>query len=336
MSARFLRRRREQRAVVGRVAHERVDLVGRVEVGTAPAAAHRPGRGLVVLRALAAQGPVAGRGQPRRHLVERSGGDDQDAEDAEEQQDRHHDVRRAEQVEQQGGDDVADRAAALAQRAGVAGDRLRVALGDVHDAEQPQAERAPADELPAGRAVADRVAQVAPADHEQHQRHQPADLADAAGDRDADRAHDRTAELEPDRGGADDRQREHEEADTVAAVLGLEVAGAVADPAGDRADAVGDREPDGGDAPEDGVEEPGDRSPAGADRAGCRAPVAGGRTRRLRRGARPASASASSSLDAVLLCFRVLRARVVEDRSEDPALLREPGGEDVRVATSTP
>jgi hypothetical protein len=41
-------------------------------------------------------------------------------------------------------------------------------------------------------------------------------------------------------------------------------------------------------------------------------------------------------LDAVLLWFRVLRARVVEDRSEDPALLREPGGEDVRVATSTP
>ena len=141
-----------------------------------------------------------------------------------------------------------------------------------------QAQRAPADELPAGRAVADRVAQVAPADDEQHQRHQPADLADAAGDRDADGAHDRTAELEPDRGGADDRQREHEEADTVAAVLGLELAGAVADAAGDRADAVGDREPDGGDAPEDGVEEPGDRSPAGADRAGCGAPVAGRRS----------------------------------------------------------
>ena len=117
---------------------------------------------------LAAQRAVAGRGQPRRHLVERSGGDDQDAEDAEEQQHRHHDVRRAEQVEEEGGDDVADRAAALAQRAGVAGDRLRVALGDVHDAEQPQAERAPADDLAAGRAVADRVAQVAPADDEQH------------------------------------------------------------------------------------------------------------------------------------------------------------------------
>ena len=234
--------------------------------------------GLVVLRTLAAQRAVAGRGQPLGDLVERSGGDDQDAEDAEEQQERHHDVRRAEQVEEEGGDDVADGAAALAQRAGVAGDRLRVALGDVHDAEQPQAERAPADDLPAGRAVADRVAQVAPADDQQHQRHQPADLADGAGDGDADRAHDRAAELEPDRGGADDRQREDEEADTVAAVLGLEVAGAVADPAGDRADAVGDREPDGGDAAEDGVEEPGDRSPAGADGAGCRAPVAAGRT----------------------------------------------------------
>jgi hypothetical protein len=41
-------------------------------------------------------------------------------------------------------------------------------------------------------------------------------------------------------------------------------------------------------------------------------------------------------LDAVLLCFRVLRAREVDARSEDVLLLREPGGEDVRVATSTP
>ena len=230
----------QQRAVVGRVAHVRVDLARGIKVGTPPAATHRPGRGLVVLLTLAAQRAVAGRGQPLGDLVERSGGDDQDAEDAEEEQERHHDVRRAEQVEEEGGDDVADGAAALAQRAGIAGDRLRVALGDVHDAEQPQAERAPADDLPAGRAVADRVAQVAPADHQQHQRHQPADLADGAGDGDADRAHDGAAELEPDRGGADDRQREDEEADPVAAVLGLEVAGAVADPAGDRADAVGD------------------------------------------------------------------------------------------------
>ncbi len=99
---------------------------------------------------------------------------------AEKEQHRHHDVRRAEQVEEERGDDVADRPAALAQRAGVAGDRLRVALGDVDDAEQPEGERAPADDLPAGRAVVDRVAQVAPADDEQRQRHQPADLADAS------------------------------------------------------------------------------------------------------------------------------------------------------------
>jgi hypothetical protein len=40
--------------------------------------------------------------------------------------------------------------------------------------------------------------------------------------------------------------------------------------------------------------------------------------------------------DEVLLWFRVLRAREVEARSEDVALLREPGGEDVRVATRPP
>src|SRR4051794_6998782 len=40
-------------------------------------------------------------------------------------------------------------------------------------------------------------------------------------------------------------------------------------------------------------------------------------------------------LDAVLLWFRVLRAREVEP-SEDVLLLREPGGEDVRVATPPP
>jgi hypothetical protein len=40
-------------------------------------------------------------------------------------------------------------------------------------------------------------------------------------------------------------------------------------------------------------------------------------------------------LDAVLLLFRVLRVREVEP-PEDVLLLREPGGEDVRVATPPP
>ena len=73
----------QHRAVVGRVAHQRVDLAGDIEVGT-PAAARRPlRRGLVRrLVAVAAQRPVAGRGQPRGHLVERGGGDDQHAEEA--------------------------------------------------------------------------------------------------------------------------------------------------------------------------------------------------------------------------------------------------------------
>jgi hypothetical protein len=40
--------------------------------------------------------------------------------------------------------------------------------------------------------------------------------------------------------------------------------------------------------------------------------------------------------DEVLLWFRVLRARAVEEPPEAALLLREPGGEDVRVATPQP
>ena len=65
--------------------------------------------------------------------------------------------------------------------------------------------------------------------------------------------------------------REDQQADAVAAVLGLEVTGAAADAAGHSADAVGDGEPDRGDAAEDDVEEPGDRTPSAADRARGRA-----------------------------------------------------------------
>ena len=48
-----------------------------------------------------AEQPVAGVGEPGRHLVERRRGDDQDAEEGEQRQQRHHDELRAEQVEQQ-------------------------------------------------------------------------------------------------------------------------------------------------------------------------------------------------------------------------------------------
>jgi len=69
--------------------------------------------------------------------------------------------------------------------------------------------------------------------------------------------------------------------------------------------------------------------------------TARGAGRRLRLAALPRPRAAGFRvgfflLDAVLLLFRVLRARVVEEPFEEPLLLREPGGEDVRVATSTP
>ena len=120
------------------------------------------------------------------HLVERGAGDDEDPEEGEQHQHRDDDGRRAEQVEQQRRDDVPDRAAALAQRAGVAGDGLRAVVGDVHDAEHAEGERDPADDLTTGRAVLDRVAQVAPGRDDQGERDEPADLADGAGHGDAD------------------------------------------------------------------------------------------------------------------------------------------------------
>ena len=116
----------------------------------------------------AAEQPVAELGQPGRHLVDGRRGDDQDAEEREQHQQRHHDVRRAQQVEQQAGDDEADRAAGLAagrwrRRAPAAGCRWRCARCRA----RRSAKRGPADHLAAGRAVVLGVAHVAPADEDQ-------------------------------------------------------------------------------------------------------------------------------------------------------------------------
>ena len=138
---------------------------------------------------------------------------------------RHHDVRRAEQVEEQAGDDVADRAAALLERAGVAERGLRVAGGDVDDAEHAEGQREPADELTTRRAVALGVAHVAHADDGQHDRHQPADLADRAGHDRADGLGGTAGQLPPHGRGRDDTQADQQEADAVATVLGVELAG---------------------------------------------------------------------------------------------------------------
>ena len=83
----------------------------------------------------------------------------------------------------------------------------RHAVGDVHQAEHAEQQRRPADDLPAGGAVALGVAQVAPGDEAQQQRDEPAEQADRAVDDGAHAVADAAGQLPPDGGGHDDRER---------------------------------------------------------------------------------------------------------------------------------
>ena len=274
----------EDRAVVGGVAHLGVDVVVQHR---AAARAHRLG-GLVVLGLGgrgAAQGLVAQLGEPGRDLVDGRRGDDEDAEDRQQRQQRHDDVRRLHEVEQQARGDVADGAAGLLEVGGVAEHRLRVAVGDVHDAEQPEREGGPPDDLAAGGTVALGVAQGAPAGVDEEQRHEPADLADRARRHRAGEVHDPAGQLPPHGGGDDHGEAEEEQADAVAAVLGVEVAGGLPDRPRDRADGVGDAEPHGCDTSPEHAEAARDRTGAVADGTGRRARA---RTTCGRAGAAPA------------------------------------------------
>ena len=102
---------------------------------------------------------------------------------------------------------------------------------------RPEAAKASAPEADAdagvGRVVL-RRAQQADAEEEQGERHGIRDAAEGAGDDGVDDVADRALEGPPLTGGHDDRQADEEEAEPVAAVLRLELAGAGADPA-DRA-----------------------------------------------------------------------------------------------------
>ena len=110
--------------------------------------------------------------QPGRDLVDRRRGDDQDAEDREQHQQRHHDVRRAQQVEQQARDDEADGAAGLlevARRRRAAGCGLPLAMCTMPST--PKRERGPADDLAARRGRCARGSRmVRQPDVDQHQR----------------------------------------------------------------------------------------------------------------------------------------------------------------------
>ena len=245
------------------------------------AAAAGPDRlgGLALVRGvggLAAEQAVAQLREPGGHLVDRRRGDHEDAEEGEQDQQRHDDVRRPHQVEQQAGHDEADGAAGGLERVGVAERGLRVAVGDVDDAEHAERERGPADDLAPGGTVVQRVAHVAPADEDQHQRQEPADLADRSGGDGPDDLHDAARELPPDGGRGDHGQAEHDQPDAVATVLGLEVAGGAPDAARGRPQTVGDRHPDGGDTVTQRAEGAEHRTGAVADGARSRPPAAGG------------------------------------------------------------
>ena len=172
---------------------------------------------------------------------------------------------------------------AVLEVAGVAELGLRAAVGDVDDAEDPEGEGDPADDLASGRPVALGVAHVAPADEHEHERHQPADLADRPGDDRADALHHGAGELPPDGGRGDDGQPDDEQPDAVATLLGVEVAGASPDRAGERAQPVGDPEPHGRHAAAERGEGPEDRARPAPDGARCRPARARGRA--LARGA---------------------------------------------------
>ena len=268
----------QHRAVVRRVPHLGVDLLGRT------AAAAALGRGVLVERVLVvglvAHDPLGELAHARRDLVDGRGGDHEHPEDRDQEQQRDHDVRRLEQVEQELGDHEPDGATGLLQRTGVAELGGGRAVGDVHDAEHAEHQRAPADHLAAGRAVAVGVAQVAPGDEDEQQGDEPREQADRPGHDGAGEVADAPGELPPHGGGDHDGQAEQEQAGAVATVLGLEVAGGVADAAHSPADGVGEAQPRGHQDAREGDEDGGDRSGAAAHRAWGRAAGRGAALRR--------------------------------------------------------
>ncbi len=96
-------------------------------------------------------------------------------------QQRRHDVRALEQVDQHGGEQEADRTAGLTHRVGVGVAGARHTVRQVHESEDAADDRAPADDLTTGRAVAIGVTQRAPGDHDEQHGNGPGKDADAAG-----------------------------------------------------------------------------------------------------------------------------------------------------------
>ena len=274
----------QDRGVVGLVAAVLVHVVGTGHRpdATAGTAARERCRlllgGDLGLGRRTAQQAVAQLREPGRHLVDRGAGDHQHAEDREQHQQGYDDQGAAQQVQEERGDHEADGAAGLLEVLGVPAVRLRHAVGDVHQAEHAEQQRRPADDLPAGRAVAVRVAQVAPGDEAQQQRDEPAEQADRPVHHGAGEVAHSPGQLPPDRGRDHDGEPEQEQPGAVTTVLGFELAGGVPDLADGRSQHVGDAEPHGDEPPAEGE----------AERCNRASPVADGARRGTARLARAA------------------------------------------------
>ena len=208
---------------------------------------------------------VTGCAQALGNGVQRRAGDHEQAEEHDQHQQRRHDVRALQEVDEDRREQEADRSAGLADGRHVVGSGH--AVREVHESEHATADGRPADDLTPGRTVAVGVAQGAPGDDGEQDRHGPRQQPDAPRGRIADAFSDDSGDLPPHRRRHDDAQAEHPEADAVTALLRFQLAGRVADAARHGADRSGQAEPDGSNQTEDAVEQHGDGTRTGSSRA---------------------------------------------------------------------
>ncbi len=267
--------RRLERDVTCEQAEAGVRLRGSV-LATAPA---RGGRGgLAVDRdgcGLAGEA-VAQRGETCRDRRDRGGRDDEDAEEREQHEEQAGDDRVRGRDHRRGRQPADPAAAGLHGGAAVGGERG--AVQDVDQAARGQDQRAPADrDATRGRALV-RVTQHAPGEAEQQEREDPVEGAHGAGDHGADEAAEPGRDVPPHGERDEHGEADEEEAQTIAAVRRVELAGAAPEPADGAAEHVTDPDPDRAEHAPEGAQGPVER------RGGGGLPARGRLTRRRRTG----------------------------------------------------
>ena len=192
---------------------------------------------------------------------DRRRGDDEQPEHGEHGEQQGRDVRSERGDDRRAGDPAEPAPAVLHRGAAVGGDRG--AVGDVPQPAAGEHERAPADDDAPGGGALPGVAQDPPGEGSQQQRHRPVQPAGRAGDHGAQDAADRPGDVPPGGRGDDDRAREEEQPEPVAAYRRVQLARprprAVTEPAGGAAEHVADAQPERPEPPADRQDQPGDR-----------------------------------------------------------------------------